>query len=247
MKALMLAAGMGTRLFGHDDGAAPKSLLRFGDKSLLERHVGILRDLGIEELVLVVGYRAEEIETEIAAIGAGDFVRFLHNPRYRDGSVVSMWTAREMLREGGPVLFMDADVLYDKAIIERMLATTLATCLPFDRDFEAGDEPVKFCLRDGRPVAFGKIIGDVAFDMAGEWVGFIRMSPAFAADLSVAVARYADGGDVNAPYEEAVRDLLLGDHNERVAVADITGLPWIEIDFPEDVIRAEREILPAIG
>jgi choline kinase len=246
MKALMLAAGMGTRLSGFDDSASPKSLLRFGGKSLLERHVGILRELGVEELVIVVGYHAEEIEDEIAAIGAGDFVRFLHNPRYREGSVVSMWTARELLREGGPVLFMDADVLYDKAIIQRMLATTQETCLPYDRDFEEGDEPVKFCLRDGVPVEFRKIIDEVAFDLVGEWVGFIRMSPDFAADLAVAVTPYAEGGDVNAPYEEAVRDLLLGDHNEIVAACDITGLPWIEIDFPEDVVRAEQEILPVI-
>jgi len=120
MKALMLAAGMGNRLSGRDETHRPKCLLRFDGRTLLDRHIANLRALGIEEMVMVVGYRSHEIEAEVAAVGAGDFVRFLSNPRYREGSVVSLWTGREVLESGDPVLFMDADVLYDAAILRRL-------------------------------------------------------------------------------------------------------------------------------
>ena len=246
MKAVMLAAGMGSRLSGRNEAHPPKSLLRFAGRSLLARHLAALKALGIEQLALVTGYHAAAIEAEIATLGATDFVRCLNNPQYRRGSVVSMWTAREVLNGGGDVLFMDADVLYDRALLERMLASGHPTCFPIDRDFEPGDEPVKLCLRAGRPVEFRKVVGDVTFDSVGEWVGFIRMDRHFAARLATETERFVAGGRLDEPYEEAVRAVLL-EGRLPVGVEDITGIPWIEIDFPEDVARAEREILPRIG
>ena len=247
MKALLLAAGTGTRLTGPDDKGRPKSLLQFGGETLLARHVRLLRGLGIEELTLVVGYNQDQIRDEIAAIGANDFVRFVENPRYREGSVISMWSARDLLTGGGEGLFMDADVLYDPAILERMVASDSATCFPYDSSFEDGEEPVKFCLRDGRPVEFRKAIGDVAYDDIGEWVGFIRMGPEFCAALADRTAAYVVKNPTAEPYEEAVRDLILGVFNDKVGAIDIAGLAWIEIDFPEDLIRAEKDILPRVG
>lgn len=242
----MLAAGQGSRLSNNDDGFRPKSLLRFGGTTLLARHIAILRTLGIEELVLVVGYRVDEVLAEVEAVGAADFVRPLHNADYLRGSLVSLWTARDELRAGAPVLVMDADVLYDARLLRRLLDAPHATCLPFDRDFEAGDEPVKLCLRDGVPVEFRKVPTPVAFDTVGEWPGFLRASPAFAGALAAALTAYVDGGRLDEPYEEALRDVMLGSPPEPVGVADITGLAWIEIDFPADVTLAQSEILPRI-
>ena len=247
MKALILAAGTGTRLTGPDDTGRPKSLLEFGGETLLARHIRILRGLGIEQLVIVVGYNADQIRGEVSAIGADDFVRFIENPRYREGSVISMWSARAALTDGGDWLFMDADVLYDPAILERMVASDAPTCFPYDSSFEDGEEPVKFCLRDGRPVEFRKAIGDVVYDSIGEWVGFIRMGPDFCAALADRTAAYVSDAPTPEPYEEAVRDLILGDYNDRVGAVDIAGLAWIEIDFPDDIRRAEDDILPRLG
>jgi len=246
MKAIMLAAGVGNRLSGGSDRHLPKSLLRFGGRTLLHRHVNILRSLGIEELVLVTGYRADDIAAEVEAIGAGDFVRPVHNPDYRRGSMVSLWTAREALGSGVAVLTMDADVLYDISLLENLLKAPQETCFPLDREFEAGDEPVKLCVADGVPVEFRKDIGAVGYDLIGEWPGFLRLSPASASALADVVQRFIDGGDTDAPYEEAIRAMVLGTPPDPVGIEDITSIPWIEIDFPEDLKRAEAEILPRI-
>lgn len=246
MKAVMLAAGLGTRLYGNGEDQPPKVLLRFEDQTLLQRHVEILRACGIEELVMVLGYQKDEIEAELRAIGAGDFVRTCFNPDFHDGPVVSMWTARDVLRSGSDILFMDADVLYPSLLLERLIAAADPTCFLFDRGIDAGEDPVRICIRDGRIVDFGKMI-DGEFDAIGEWPGFMKMSPAIAARIADATARYVQAGKVKLAYEPAMRDVLMDTPPGTFGFEDITGVPWIEIDFPEDLVRAQRVIYPRVA
>ncbi|MCP6330264.1 phosphocholine cytidylyltransferase family protein, partial [Klebsiella pneumoniae] len=76
-----------------------------------------------------------------------------------------------------------------------------------------------------------------AHDWFGESVGFFRFSPDMAAALADACDRYMAAGRDTVEYEEAIRDLILADPT-RFAHADVTDLPWTEIDFPEDVAKA---------
>ena len=241
----MLAAGRGRRLYGDGEGHPNKALLRFGGQSLLARHVDILHAAGIDELVLVVGYRADAMLAEVAGIGAKDFVRPIHNPDYDLGSVVSLLSACATLESGEGCLFMDADVLYHKALVDRLLESAHDTCFLLDRNYEPGYEPVKLCICDGHPVEFGKAIGAVKADFTGEWPGFLKLSAAAGKALVQVMEAFVAAGRVDEPMEEAVREVMLAG---RVPFGweDITGLPWIEIDFPEDVLRAEREILPKL-
>lgn len=245
MKAVMLAAGAGTRLSGHDADHPPKALLKFGGRSLLERHVEILKAQGITALVLVIGYRKDMLLAEIEALGAGDFVTAIHNPFFREGAVVSLWTAREHLRGQDDILFMDADVLYHPSLIARLAASEKRNCFIVDRHLEPGEDPVKLCVRGGRVVEFGKqVSGD--FDLMGEWPGFLRLSPEMAAAVADACQAFLDDNRANESYEPAVREVLLAHPPETFGYEDITGMPWIEIDFLEDVIRAEEEVLPRL-
>lgn len=246
MKAVMLAAGVGKRLYGDDGSQPPKSLMRFDGKSLMGRHIEVLKNLGVDGLALVVGFRKADVAGEALAVGGPGFVRTFDNPRYREGSVISMWTAREVFKGGDDILFMDADVLYHPDLIARLVNTPHPNCLLLDRDFEAGDEPVKLCFKDGRPVEFRKK-AEGAFDVVGEWPGFLRLSPDIAAKVVDAAAGYLDRGDFEAPYEEAIRQVLLSEPAGTFAFEDVTGVPWIEIDFPADVERARTEILPLMA
>jgi len=243
MRAVMLAAGVGERL-GQSQGGRPKVLLRFGGRTLLARHLEILGHLGVEELVLALGYRASEVEAELAALAPKIAVRTVYNPDYREGSIVSLWCLREALEGSAEVVLMDADVLYDHRLAARLLAAPEASCLAMDRDYEPGEEPVKICLRQGRLVDFHKRPRAV-HDASGEWVGFLRLSSSCARALIAAAAAYIEAGRRQTVYEEAIREAILA-APEAFGVADITGLPWIEIDFPEDVERARREILPRL-
>ncbi|HEB80009.1 MAG TPA: phosphocholine cytidylyltransferase family protein [Rhodospirillales bacterium] len=245
MKAIMLAAGVGSRLFGDDGGQPPKSLLEFGGMTLLQRNIEVLKTNGVDELVMVVGYRKDEIMAEAIKHGDG-FVRFIDNPDFRRGPVISLWLAREVLRGGDDVLFMDADVLYHPDLLGRLIASAHGNCFVFDHGVDHCIEAVKLCIRDGAPVEFGKgVEGD--FDQVGEWPGFLKYSPPMAAKLAVALQTYIDADDLDSPYEPAMRDVLLSEPPGTFGVEDITGLPWIEIDFPEDMDHAKDQVLPRIN
>jgi len=168
------------------------------------------------------------------------------NTRYDLGSVLTVHTVAEALTRGGDVLLMDADVLYDERILAALVAGETVNRLLIDRDFEAGDEPVKLCLKDGVPVELRKQLAvNLEYDTIGESVGFFRFREETARRFAEIVAGYVDSGRANLPHEEAVRDLLL-ERSQVFDTADVTGAPWIEIDFPNDVARATTEILPQL-
>lgn len=245
MKAIMLAAGLGNRLGRGTGGQPPKALLSFGGKSLVQRHIEILIAHGISELVMVIGYQKHMLEAAITELGAGDYVTMLHNPFFHEGAVVSLWTARDHLRGGDDILFMDADVLYHPVLIERLVQTKHANCLLIDRNLDPGEDPVKLCVRDGDIVEFGKkVTGD--FDLMGEWPGFMRLSAPMAAKLADRCQAFLENNRAIEPYEPAIRELIQSEPPRAFGFEDITGLPWIEIDFLEDVVRAEEEILPKL-
>jgi choline kinase len=140
---------------------------------------------------------------------------------------------------------MDADVLYHPDLMERLIRSRYENCFLLDREIEPGEDPVRLCIRDGKPVDFGKgVEGD--FDVVGEWPGFLRLSPRIAARVADATEAYVERGDVGVTYEEAVRDVLVDEPPDTFGYEDITGIPWIEIDFPSDLLRAEKQILPRI-
>lgn len=244
MKALMLAAGEGRRL-GVSGPHPPKALLRFGRESLLSRHIGILRSLGVRELVLGVGHEAHLLEQEIAAIGATGFVRTVLNPDYRQGPVTTLHALGHELADGEPVIFMDSDVLYDWRLMARLTGSRSANCLLMDRVIDADEDPVRICLRGGRIVDFHKR-PTAAHDAVGEWIGFARFSASVAARVAEVTASYVERGKVDVIYEEPIREVMLAETAEPFGIEDITGLPWIEIDYPEDLERARTIILPRL-
>ena len=247
MRAIILAAGRGIRLQQSEEQQLPKCLLAFAGRSLLERHLLLLRKAGVDEVVLALGFRHELVEAEIARLGWLPRPQVVLNERFELGSVLTVHTVAEAMTRGGDVLLMDADVLYHEGIMSALVAGQKpVNRILIDRDFEAGDEPVKVCVRDGVPVELRKQVAPgLKYDTIGESVGFFRFDAAGARRLATLVAGYVDSGRGNMPHEEAVRDLLL-ERSQIIDVADVSGLPWIEIDFPDDVARAAREVLPQL-
>ena len=246
LHAVILAAGRGSRLAGHNPDGHPKCLMEFGGRSLLARHLDLLWRCGVNSVDIVVGYEASRIIEHVATLDSRPQVGWHFNPRYEQGSVLSLWAAEDTLKSGAPVLVMDADVLYHPAILERLVATPVENCYLLDRDFAPGDEPVKIAVRDGVMVEFRKRLApDLAFDTIGESVGFFRFGPEMARTICEECARFDAEGLGDAPHEEALRNVLLA-QPRRFGFEDVSGLPWIEIDFPEDVERAGGEILAAI-
>ncbi|MBT3307388.1 MAG: NTP transferase domain-containing protein [Alphaproteobacteria bacterium] len=248
MKVIMLAAGVGRRLHGDENHDLPKALLRFSGKTLLARHIEILRGHGIDEMVIIVGHRQDALLEEIAAIvesgiAPEGFVKTLFNPRYKESGILSLGTADSVMRCGEDVMFMDADVLYHPELMARLVRSEHRNCFTMDRDFELDDEPVKLYLRGGKIFDFGKQMVD-GYEVIGEWPGFLRMSPEIAFKVADAVKNHIENDNLLTTYEDAMRDVLVSEPAGTFGFEDVTGIPWTEIDFPEDVVRAETVILP---
>ena len=242
MRAILLAAGVGRRI-GGEEGHPPKCLLHFGGKSLLHRHLQLLRQCGIREVALGVGFKAEMIQLELDTLGADGFARTVFNPRYEEGSNLTLWSLRDELAQADEVLLMDADVLYDHRMLKALLNTSHKNCFLMDREFEPGDEPVKLCVQDGKLVEFRKRV-EVAFDFCGESVGFCLLKRNICRRLIEACARFTEYPEEC--HEEALRDVLLNSPSGTFGYEDITGLPWTEIDFPEDIEKGCEMILPRL-
>jgi len=247
MRAIILAAGRGLRLQQADDRQMPKCLLQFGGMSLLERHLRLLRNAGVDDIVLALGYRHERVEAELDRLRWQPRPEIVLNPRFELGSMLTVHSVAEAMTRTSGVVLMDADVLYDGRIADALVAGERpVNRVLIDRDFESGDEPVKLCIRDGVPIELRKQLdADLKYDTIGESVGFFRFDQAGARRLAALTADYVARDCAHLPHEEAVRDLLR-EGGRIFEVADVTGAPWIEIDFPTDVVRAAHEVLPQL-
>lgn len=242
MKAIMPAAGFGERLETTPD-SPPKILLRFGGKTLLQRHAEILTHLGFDELVVGVGNKAEQVKREIAALPFGNFIRAVDCPQFALGAPYTLWGMRTEF--DGAAVFMDGDVLYDYRLMARLCDAPPETCFAMDRNIRPSDDPVKICFRDGDIVDFHKEPTALHDDFA-EWIGFLKLSSKIAERVEPALQPYIAAERTDFIYEEVFRDIMQSSPKGTFGTADVTGLPWTEIDFPSDLDYAQTEVFPRL-
>ena len=239
MTAIVLAAGVGKRLLAAS-GGRPKCLIEIGGTSLLRRLLDGLAQAGVRDALVVSGFGDAEVRAALSGPVDAIAVRCVTNPRFREGAILSLWTARDAL--DGDVLIMDADVLCPAAMLARLVRSPHANCFLLDAAQENTGEEQMLLVRDGRVrnIVRG---GAPGYELVGESIGFLKLGAPAARLLRELLAERVQHGDTGIEHEEVYPALL-----ERVDVGfeRVDGMPWIEIDFPEDVTRAEREVLPRI-
>ncbi len=246
MHVIILAAGRGKRLAEFNPDGRPKCLLEFGGRSLLARQLDILFRLGVRHLTLVIGFEAEQIIDHVGTLSSRPEVAFAYNPAYTDGSVLSLLAAHEALTSDETVLLLNADLLFHPQIMRTLVDSSIPNCFLIDRKFSAGDEPVKIAMDRGKILEFRKVLPtDLQYDTLGVSLGFFKFNGEIAAKIARTCETYQTEGFLDAPHEEALRDVLLAQPSA-FACEDVNGLPWIDVDTPEDVERAIKRILPAI-
>jgi choline kinase len=197
--------------------------------------------------VLALGFRRELVDAELDRLDFSPRPTAVLNPHFELGSMLTVHAAAREMTSADEVLLMDADVLYDARIARALVSGAKpVNRLLIDRDFVPGDEPVKVLARSGVPLELRKQPeSGIEFDTIGESVGFFRMNRSGARRLADIVAGYVARDAGHLPHEEALRDLIR-ERIEPVEITDVTGAPWIEIDFPEDVARARDVVLPKL-
>ena len=245
MKAIIVAAGLGIRLSPLTD-IRPKCLLRLGDKTLLERQLAVLRECGVEDIALVRGHGKELITYP--------GVRYYDNDNYENNNILGslFYAEAEMSEE---FIFSYSDIVYDRAIVERLLASEDDVAVVVDTEWKSAyqgrtDHPVaeaeKALVEDGRVIKIGKsTIG--AESAYGEFIGMARFSARGAETMKSvywqAAGKFAGSSfqHEGRPFEKAyLTDILqeMIDRGHTVKSVDIAG-GWREIDTLQDYQRAE--------
>ncbi len=239
MKAVILAAGVGKRLWEVTQHR-PKCLIEIGGRTLLHRYLASLRSVGIHQADIVVGYKQEMIRAAVAANDCGVRVSFLVNEQFHRGSISSLWIARTSLDDD--VIVMDADVLFHQEILRRLVESPHGNALLMDDTVKQTGEECMVVVEGGRVIALTKKM-PLRYDYAGEGVGFLKVRHV---DAPYVIASLKDHVDREA-WQMEYEDALLGFFRDvKVGHEKIGGLPWTEIDFVEDVTKAEREVLPRL-
>lgn len=230
MQALIMAAGKGSRIEGITDGL-PKSYLTVNGESLIERQIRLCREVGVSEIIIVTGYQKERFEKDFAASD----VTFAFNPFFNTANVLSSyWCAMHLLKED--VLYMHADTIYDKAILEETLATEGEIILPVDYK-ACGDEEMKVRTKDGFVYEINKTMSHA--DAEGEFIGVAKIDKSMIGVINKEAEGILASGDFGAFVEVALQNLV--DSNKaRLKAISTGGLPWNEVDFEEDYEEAKR-------
>lgn len=239
MKAIILAAGKGTRLNGVE--LKPKCLFEVGGSTLLQRQMSALAEARIDEIVLVLGFEAERIKRHCSPN-----VSFVTNERFGEtSSLYSLWLAKEHLTDGFVVL--NCDVLFHPELLTRLLAAPFDDALLVDfvdkQNNQLGDEEMKVKVREGVVVDISKKMDPA--DADGENVGIVKFSSDGARRLIAEMDRLIATGDCDRDWApRAFREFAERYPLHAIGTEDY---PWIEIDFPEDYRRAQEEVFPQIN
>lgn len=234
MKALILSAGQGSRLLPLT-ADRPKCLLPLDALCVLEWQIRELRCCGFKEFVVVVGFRADDVERVLARLSGPDLrIRAVYNPFYQVADNLSTcWLARHEM--DGDFLLLNGDTIFEAAVPARLLARATAPVnVTIDRTTAYDADDMKVRLEDDKLTAIGKWLP--ASEANGESIGmmlFRGRGPALFAEELERVMRTPEGLDY---WYTSVIDSLA--KRGVVGGVSIEGLGWGEIDFPVDLQRA---------
>ena len=236
MKGVILAAGRGARLNGGNPDI-PKCLVTLGGETLLSRNVRALRSAGVDDVVVVVGCAADAVRRSCTD------VTFVENKIFsKTNSLYSLWLARPHLTDGFVV--MNCDVVAHPQLLSDLLSARHEDALMLayrDDDTTYGDEEMKVRVRRGRVVDISKSMA--ADDADGENLGIAKFGAAGSTVLIEEMDAAVKAGELKAWAPRAFRTFAA---RRPLHAIGTRGLPWIEIDFPEDYRRALDEVLPLI-
>ena len=236
LKAVIVAAGVAQRMQPLTNDI-PKCFLPVGGRPLIEYSLEALKDCGITEVAFVVGYMKDEFPARL-----GNAYEYIYNPFYATtNDMASLWFAKDYVRDSDFV-YMHSDLLYHPEILKVTVASRAEIALAVE-ETECDDEMMKVRV-DGLYLleSSKEIPADEAF---GEWTGIARFSSTGWNKYLPAVEQLLAAGAFNV-YDTAAMNLLV--QQERVIqIVPFQRLPFIEIDYAEDLRKARDEIAPRLA
>jgi L-glutamine-phosphate cytidylyltransferase len=234
MRAIILAAGPGSRMLPHTEHR-PKCLLKIGGHPILHYQIAALRHCGVHDISIVVGYLSEQIKEYVTSP-----VTFIENREFRTtGSSYSLWLAKESMRDG--FLYLNSDLVFHPGMLRALLDSPDENAVIVERIIVPSSDMQKAQMNGRQIVQMGKHLpADVA---AAEVVGPAKFSATGAQRIIDRLDRLVAGGDRNRwAYE------VFGSLAEEIAFTgvDNPGCFWAEVDTATEALEANQRIPRAL-
>ena len=240
MKAVILAAGMGTRLRPLTE-KRPKAFLEIDGIPLIRRSIENLLEIGIKEFIIVVGYMKDYFRRKISNYFRDLNIIYVPNQEYSiTGSMYSLSVIDGIVDDD--ILLLESDLLYEKVALKALINSTEPNEILVAPLSGSGDE-VYICVNENNElINLGKNIDkkDIAI---GELVGISKLSLDFMLKLFECAKEDYAKNEKNYHYEEVIFKLS---KTYPIKCRLINDLSWIEIDNENDLKRAIEIIYPKI-
>jgi choline kinase len=225
MKALIMAAGVGTRISRYIEGK-PKCTVDIGDEVLIEYTIKQLKNRGINDIAMVLGYKSNIIEEILNEHN----VKFYYNYFYEvTNSIASAWFAKDFFDED--MIMMNADVFLEEKLLD-IIFDEMKSPVLFSDSSRKEEADYKFYYEDNQLIKFGKeLTGD---DISGEYVGVAKIHNDYIPGFLERLNELIIAGKYNMWWEDVLYSFV---SEKAVYVKDIKGMFWAEVDFIEDYER----------
>jgi len=218
MKAIIMAAGVGSRLLEISNGR-PKCLITTGKETLISRMVRLLRQRNVNDITVITGYRRHLVRQDLQ-----EKVRYFDNPFYQiTNSIASLWLAKELLTED--VILMNADLYLEGNILDVALSQTKdAVMLSDSTRIETAD--FRFGVDGDRILKTGNKLTNAETDC--EYVGVVRIDANFIHQFRNRLEYLIGKGDLNNWWEGVLYSFI--EEGVDIFHTDIKGTFWTEVD-----------------
>ncbi len=233
MRAIILAAGVARRLHPLTINT-PKCLLQVAGQPIIDYQMRALSKVGVTNVTVVVGYHKEMVITHLTKSFNNLEFDFIDNPHFFETNTsYSLQLCEKTLRENN-CLLMNGDVLYPVELLRRVLEDEHENVLAVEIK-PCGQEEVKVVEgAEQRLVAIGKEL--IEENSLGEFIGVAKFSREFNSRFADSLSKLIAAGGKSDYFEAAIDPLLA---KSEVCYSDVSNLACIEIDFLEDLEKAE--------
>jgi histidinol-phosphate/aromatic aminotransferase/cobyric acid decarboxylase-like protein/choline kinase len=239
MKAIILAAGFGKRMRPLSD-VTHKTLLQVGGRTVIQWIIDALLENGVNDLVVVTGYRAESLRDYLDAVYPSLSITYIHNDRYaRTNNIYSMALALDGITIESDVLIIECDLIFEPTVIRRLLDSPHSNVALVDH-YRAGMDGTVVEVSGGliTEVIVPKRQGS-GFLLEGKFktLNIYRFSREFCAGPFKKLLDYYTLINEN-DYYEMVLGIIIYLQQEAIYAEVLQGERWAEIDDPNDIAVA---------
>jgi choline kinase len=241
MKAVILAAGQGTRIRSVH-GECPKCLIPVGNQTILDHQLEALSMAGVDKVAIVVGYEKDQIINHVGSRydHVGLMITFIENRVFAStNNIYSLWCARKWVGSDS-FICLNADVLFEPEILESALQGSAQISMIVDPEWR--DETMKVIISGDRVVRMSKKVSRDEFN--GTYIGITTFRKPTLKRFFSKMHDFICSGRVNEFFNAAVQELA--DEGVGVGFTSTAGMAWAEIDDPTDLTFAQQNVFPQL-